>query len=107
MARMRLKHVGVVTVAFWHGVYTLIFALFIGTAYSIYTYLSYGRLPTYNLAFYMVGIPLVYTPLGFLAYGLMAIIYNSVAKKMGGIPLELSSDEYDAPPPPSYNSLLR
>jgi hypothetical protein len=62
----------------------------------------YGRLPTYSLVYYMVALPLVYCPLGFIASGLVALIYNSFAKDSGGIPLELRSDEYDAPPSPSF-----
>jgi len=30
MARMRLRHVNVLAVALWHGLYSLIFAIFIG-----------------------------------------------------------------------------
>lgn len=101
MARVRLKRVGVLAVAFWHGLYSLIFALFVGVIYSVYTYVSYGQLPTHTLLYYVVGLPLFYCPIGAFAYGLVAFVYNTVAGNMGGIPLELSSDEYSAPPPPS------
>lgn len=102
MARMRLRRVGVLAVAFWHGLYSLFFALFVGFAYSAYTYAMYGRLPAATLQYYTVVVPLITCPLGAGAYGLAALIYNSVAARMGGIPLELSGEEYDAPPPPSY-----
>jgi hypothetical protein len=102
MAKVRLRRVSVLAVAFWHGLYSLIFAIFLGVTYSGYTYISYGRLPTYNLLYYMVGIPVVYCPLGFLAYGLAAAIYNSLAQSMGGITLEFDNSDDVLPPPPSY-----
>jgi hypothetical protein len=102
MARMRLKNVSVLGVAMWHGLYSLIFAMFLGAAYSGYAYLRVGRLPTYYLVYFMVGLPAVYCPLGFLAYGLVAKVYNSIARSAGGISVEFEQVEDNLPAPPSF-----
>jgi hypothetical protein len=100
MAKMRLKSVSPLTVAAWHGLYSLIFALMLGIVYSAYTLYVYGQLPPSRFAYYMIAIPVIYCPLGFIAYGLVALIYNSIAKHRGGITLELDNADDDAPPPP-------
>ena len=102
MAKVKLTRVSVLGVAMWHGFYCLIFAIFLGVVYSGYTFLIYGQLPTRTLLYYMVGMPVVYCPLGFFAYGLTAAIYNSIARGAGGISLELDSAEPNAPPPPPF-----
>jgi hypothetical protein len=99
MAKVRLKRVSVLGVAMWHGLYSLIFALFLGAFYSGYMYLRVGRLSTYSLVYFMVGLPAVYCPLGFLAYGLVAAIYNSIARGAGGVSLEFDEMESHLPPP--------
>jgi len=83
MARMRLRHVNVLAVALWHGLYSLIFAIFLGVFYSAYAYLRVGHLSKYVLAYYLVIIPVIYCPLGFLAYAIVAFIYNSLRAERG------------------------
>jgi hypothetical protein len=99
MAKMRLKRVSVLGVAMWHGLYSLIFALFLGALYSGYAYLRVGRLSTYSLVYFMVGLPAVYCPMGAFAYGLVAAIYNMIARGAGGISLEFNEIESHLPPP--------
>ena len=103
MARMRLKRVSVLGVAMWHGLYSLIFALFLGSVYSGYIYLRVGRLSTYSLVYFMVALPAVYCPLGSLAYGLVAAIYNLIARSAGGVSLEFDEIESHLPPPTSFS----
>jgi hypothetical protein len=100
MARMKLRSVSVLGVAVWHGLYSLIFAVLLGLIYSGYILLVYGNLPASYLVYYMLVIPAVYCPLGFMAYGLVAIIYNSIARHSGGITLEIETAADQIPPPP-------
>ncbi len=100
MAKMKLKQVSVLGVAVWHGLYSLLFALLLGTVYAGYTSLVYGHLPSAYFVYYMIIIPAVYCPLGFIAYGLTAFIYNSIARNRGGITLEVEIAGEDIPPPP-------
>jgi membrane-anchored protein YejM (alkaline phosphatase superfamily) len=95
--KMKLRRVSVVGVALWHGLYSLIFAVLLGIFYAAYVYLTTGRA---GGLVYVVSIPLLYCPLGFAAYALVAVVYNSVARSAGGITLELDGTDYDAPPPP-------
>jgi hypothetical protein len=64
--------------------------------------LAYGYLPTSYLIYYMVVIPAVYCPLGFIAYGLAALIYNNIARHSGGISLEIETTDNMPPAPPSF-----
>jgi predicted phage tail protein len=52
---------------------------------------------------FMVGIPLFYGILGFIAGAIGALIYNGAAGIMGGVKLELEGvhQEYAPPPPPN------
>ena len=102
MARMRLRHVNALAVALWHGLYSLIFALFLGVFYCAYAYLKAGHLSKYVLAYYLIGVPVVYCPLGFLAYAIVASIYNSVVRKEGGITLDLEDAENPPPLPTPF-----
>ena len=97
MVRMRLRHVNVLAVALWHGLYSLIFALFFGVFYCAYAYLRVGYLSKYLLAYYVIGVPVVYCPLGFLGYAIVASIYNSAVRRAGGIILDL--EDAQSPPP--------
>lgn len=99
MARMRLRHVDVLAVALWHGLYSFIFAIFIGVFYCAYAYLRVGHLSTYSLAYYLIVLPLVYCPLGLLAYALVASIYNFIVRREGGITLDLEASENPPPLP--------
>lgn len=100
--KMRLKRVSVLPVAAWHGLYCLIFAIFISLFYLTYYYLSLGYLPRATF-FYLLMIPLVYCPVGVVAYGLVAIIYNAVSSNSGGVTLEVETTADPLPPaPPSF-----
>ncbi len=99
MAKMRLKRVNVLAVAAWHGLYSLIFAFFLSFFYLAYYQISLGYVPR-RIWYYLAIVPLAYCPLGFIAYGLVALVYNNVARSIGGITLELDNAEQDAPPPP-------
>jgi hypothetical protein len=100
MAKVRLKSVSPLNVAAWHGLYSLIFAFLLGIVYSAYALFVYGRLPASYFVYYMIALPVVYCPLGFIAYGLVAHLYNSIARHRGGITLELDTDDETPPPPP-------
>src|ERR1043165_128870 len=100
MAKVKLKSVSALNVAAWHGLYSLIFAFLLGIIYSSYRLFVYGHLPPSYFIYYMIAIPVIYCPLGFIAYGLVALIYNSIAKHRGGIILELDADDETPPPPP-------
>lgn len=100
MTKMRLRSVSPLTVAAWHGLYSLIFAFLLGIVYSAYMLFVYGHLPPLYFVYYMIAIPVVYCPLGFIAYGLVALIYNAIAKHRGGIILELDTADDETPPPP-------
>jgi uncharacterized membrane protein YagU involved in acid resistance len=102
MARMRLRHVKVLAVALWHGLYSLIFAILLGVFYCAYAYMTVGHLSTYGLAYYLIGLPVVYCPLGFLAYALVAFIYNSMVRSEGGITLDLEVSENPPPLPTPF-----
>jgi hypothetical protein len=97
---MRLKRVSVMGVATWHALYSFIFAIFLGIVYSTFAYLRAGNLQPTTFLYYMLAIPLIYSPLGFIAYALVAFIYNSLANNTRGIILELDHDHHDPPPPP-------
>jgi len=82
--------------------YSLIFAIFLGVFYSAYAYLRVGHLSKYVLAYYLVVIPVVYCPLGFLAYAIVAFIYNSFGRREGGITLDLEDAENPPPLPTPF-----
>jgi hypothetical protein len=51
----------------------------------------------------MVGIPIFYAVLGFIVGAIIALVYNVVAGFVGGLEIEVESNEtpaYSAPPPP-------
>jgi hypothetical protein len=99
MARVRIKRVSVLAVALWHSLYALIFALFLSLVYLAYYYLSLGYIPA-RIWYYLAIVPAAYCPLGFVAYGLVALIYNATAQNTGGVTMELEETVDDAPPPP-------
>jgi hypothetical protein len=102
MARMRLRNVNVLAVALWHSLYSFIFAIFIGVFYCAYAYLTVGHLSRYGLAYYLIVLPVVYCPLGFLAYALVASIYNFIVRREGGITLDLEVSENPPPLPNAF-----
>lgn len=105
MRRMKLRRVGALSVAMWHSIYSLIFSLFLALAFTAYTYLMLGKVSSSYLIYYWVVIPVIYFPMGFVAYGLVALLYNSVASSFGAISMEFDSGENEQPPPPeSYLS---
>jgi hypothetical protein len=53
-----------------------------------------------TLFYYLLIIPITYPLLGFIAYAIVALLYNSLSKTTGGILLELEPDEHETPPPP-------
>ena len=99
MAKVRLTRVSVLAIAAWHALYALIFAFFLSFFYLGYYHISLGYIPG-RIWYYLAIVPMAYCPLGFIAYGLVALIYNAIARTFGGITLELDNIDDDAPPPP-------
>jgi hypothetical protein len=102
MANMNLKSVSVLGVAAWHSLYSLIFGLLLGVIYAGYMAIVYGQLPASYAVYYIVVVPAVYCVFGFIAYGLTAHIYNNIARRGGGISLEIETIDNMPPPPPSF-----
>ena len=103
MAKVKLQRVSVLAVATWHSLYCLIFAFFLGFFYLGYYYLSLGYIPR-SIWYYLAVVTTAYCPLGFIAYALIALIYNALAKHIGGVTLEIKDTEHNLtpPPPPSF-----
>jgi hypothetical protein len=111
MAQMIIKRVGILSVAKIQAAIMAVFGLIIGVIYGLF-FMLFGAMMMSQTAgggvstlviglLMMVGIPIMYGVIGFIAGAIGALIYNLAAGFAGGIELELESAEpaYMAPPP--------
>jgi hypothetical protein len=118
MAEMTIRRFGVFSVAKMYGLLCFIFGLIFGVLYGLF-FIIFGAAMT---AFapggrdaaaggvssvvvgimIMIGVPLFYGCMGFIAGSIGALIYNGVAGIAGGVKVELEgvSQDYAPPLPP-------
>lgn len=116
MATMQVKRVGILSCAKIYAVTLAAFGLIFGVIYGLVFMIVGGAMMAGGgrdasgagagsivvglLA--MIGIPLFYGVLGFIAGLIGGVVYNVAAGFVGGLEFELEpvADEYAAPPPP-------
>jgi hypothetical protein len=120
MAKMTVKRVGVLSVAKTQGIVGMVLGLIIGVIYGVILMLFGAVMMTSEQSgsggaaaggfiaglLFMIGFPIGYGILSFIAGAITAFVYNMAAKFAGGIELELESAEpmHGAPPPPQYGN---
>ena len=97
MATVRLKHVGVLSVAKWQALVGAFIGFFLGVFYA----LSYVRGQVSLMLFYLITTPILYGAIAFASAALCALIYNAVASSSGGMLLEFEEVSAKSPLPPS------
>ncbi|HST53906.1 MAG TPA: hypothetical protein VLJ61_18010 [Pyrinomonadaceae bacterium] len=109
MARMMLKRVGILSVAKWQTFLGLLSGLFAGVVYAGYYSVYYRTMSVGVISWYLLGTPIIYGGVAFLATLIGGAVYNSLAGTIGGMILEFDNprDEYDAPPQPSEEFFKR
>ncbi len=119
MAEMTIRRFGVLSVAKIYGLLCFILGLIIGVIYGLFLILFgaamsamapggnealAGGVSTVVLGiFMMIGFPIMYGLMGFIAGAISAVIYNIAAGMIGGIKFDLEGvqQEYAPPPPPN------
>jgi hypothetical protein len=119
MAEMTIRRFGVLSVAKMYGLLMFIFGLIFGVLYGLF-FIIFGAamsaLGTGSDAttggvssvvvgiFMMIGIPIMYGVIGFIAGAIGALIYNAMAGIIGGVKFDLEGvqQEYAPPPPPHH-----
>lgn len=104
-----LKRVGILSVAKWQTFIGLLSGLFVGVAYAGWYFAYYRTLSVGIVLWYLLGTPILYGVVTFLATLIGGVVYNSLAGSLGGMVLEFDNprDEYDQPPQPSEDFLKR
>jgi hypothetical protein len=118
MAEMTIKRFGVVSVAKMYGLLTFIVGLIIGVIYGLIFMIFGAAMSAFAPAgrdaaaggissivvglLIMIGFPLFYGLMGFIAGAVGALIYNAVSGIIGGVKLELEGVQEYAPPPPPH-----
>lgn len=112
MAQLTITRLGVLSVAKIQGAIAAVFGLIIGVIYGLIIMLFGAALMSQSkeagggsiiigiLA--MIGIPIFYGIIGFIAGAISALIYNVAAGIAGGIEIEVEGESSlsIAPPPP-------
>jgi hypothetical protein len=117
MAEMRIRRLGILSVAKMYGLLLFIMGFIFGVIYGLVFIVfgaaialgprsessALGGVSTVVIGLLiMIGVPIFYGLLGFIMGALMAAIYNLVARFAGGVQIELESvtPQYAPPPPP-------
>ena len=93
-----LKKIGVISLAKLYSVFMFAIGFFIGLSFSFISYLAKSSFvpgPPPNMAVYsaigfwaLLIFPVLYGIIGFIAGAIGALLYNLVAKSVGGLELE-------------------
>ena len=99
MTTMVLRRVKVLSIAKWVSLPLAVMGVFAGIIYDI-SLLHSGDGSLSLAIFYFVSLPIEYAFVGFVGTAIAGLIYNSVAKRNGGIVLqfEMIATEYDSRP---------
>ena len=120
MAEMTIKRFGVISVAKMYGLLTFILGLIFGVIYGLFFILFGAAMSAFTSGtsaegaavsgvssvvigvLFMIGFPIAYGFMGFIAGAIGALIYNGVAGIVGGVKFELEGghQEYAPPLPP-------
>ncbi len=124
MAKMMVKRVGVLSAAKMYSMVGLGIGLILGVIYGL-IFMMFGAAVMMSSQgssrgadagagaggfiiglLIMVGVPIVYSVICFIAGAIGAFIYNIAAKIAGGIELQLepAAPDYGAPPQPQYGN---
>jgi hypothetical protein len=115
MAEMTIRRFGVFSVAKMYGLLCFIFGLIFGVLYGLF-FIIFGAAMTAFApggrdaaaggissvvmgVIIMIGVPLFYGVMGFVAGTIGALIYNAMAGIAGGVKLELEGAQQDYAPP--------
>jgi hypothetical protein len=119
MAEMTIKRFGVISVAKMYGLLTFIVGLIFGVIYGLFFMIFGAAMSAFTSGaspegaavsgvssvvigvLFMIGFPIAYGLMGFVAGAIGALIYNGVAGIVGGVKFELEGVQQEyAPPPP-------
>ncbi len=115
MAEMTIRRFGVFSVAKMYGLLSFIFGLIFGVLYGLF-FIIFGAAMTAFApggrdaaaggissvvmgVIIMIGVPLFYGVMGFIAGTIGALIYNGMAGIAGGVKFELEGAQQDYAPP--------
>ena len=122
MAETTIRRFGVISVAKIYGFLTFIVGLIIGVIYGLF-FMIFGAATMATLGQHderaaaiggistivigvliMIGVPLLYSIMGFISGAIAALIYNGAAGIIGGVKVEFEGarPEYAAPATPPY-----
>jgi hypothetical protein len=96
MKKLRLKRIGILSVAKWQGLLWSVGGFFMGVLYG-YSY-SGGRPGV--ILYYLISSTIIYGLIGFLATAICGLIYNATAGTVSGIQLEFEDEATSRLPPP-------
>jgi hypothetical protein len=113
MAQMTITRVGVLSVAKIEAAISAVLGLIIGVIYGLVVMVFGAAMMSQSSGaggsaillglLMMIGIPIFYGILGFIVGAIIALVYNVVAGFVGGLEIEVESNDppaYSAPPPP-------
>ncbi len=116
MAEMTIRRFGVFSVAKMQSLVGFVIGCILGVIYGLIfialgaTMSSFGGrdaaaggVPSIVMGIgFMIGLPIIYTILGFIGGCIVALVYNLAAGMIGGVKFELEgvNPEYAPPPPP-------
>jgi hypothetical protein len=115
MSKVTIKSLGVMSIAKMYAVMMLVMSLIIAIPYGLIIIVmgasalgvkdggAIGAGGIVGGLLFMIGIPILYSVLGFVFGAIGALIYNLFAKMVGGIEMELDGigvAGYMNPPPP-------
>jgi hypothetical protein len=94
----RVKRIGVLFSAKLQGILWACIGLLAGILYStigaVYDVLTVGLNLGTALAFFaIIGMPIIFGTVGFVAGGVGAVLYNLLMKRLGGIEMEVDFEQ--------------
>ncbi len=119
MAEMTIRRFGVISVAKMYGLLLFIAGLIIGVIYGLFFMIfgaaisalapsgegaAAGGISSIVIGLlFMIGFPIFYGLVGFIAGAIAALVYNGAAGIIGGVKFELEGVQQGyAPPPPPH-----
>ena len=93
---MELKKIGVGSAAKVGGIIAAVMGLIIGIFVALFSMMIPGsgsELPFFSGFAAIIVLPIIYGIIGFIAYAIIAALYNFVVKFTGGVILEFSDKE--------------
>ena len=88
----KIEKIGVLSLAKIFGILYAIFGLILGTLFSLFSFVGINADETglYFGAVSIITVPIIYGILGFVFGAITAFFYNIIARKVGGLEVELT-----------------